>query len=522
MACAQVLVVEDENVVAKAIQTELREMGYSVPAIAATGEEAIKKAVELRPDVVLMDIVLKGRMDGIEAAQQLRSQLDVPVVYLTAYGDAKTLARAKPTEPFGYLLKPYEEKELHTTIELALYKHGVERKLKELNQRLGATLRSIDNAVIATDSRDFIRLMNPVAEELTGWKQADAQDKDLTEVCMISSDASRNLLLSLGSQAMRERRSIPFADDTMIVSRSGRIIPIEGSIAPLHDEDENFTGQVVIFRDISERKLAEKLQRESQEYLRQSQKLEAVSRLAGGIAHDFNNLLTAILGNASLMVAGMPKSDPYLPLAAQVETAALRAAQVVKQLLAFSGRANLRFQVLQLNQLVGETLEAFRRSCDARIVFDCQFAPDLWPIRGDPSQLSGMFRNLCLNAQEAMPEGGHLSFTTSNATIQEDHLRAEWQAQPGDFVRLSVCDTGHGMGPEIRPRIYDPFFTTKEPGKATGLGLALVHGIVQEHGGWIECFTEVGRGTRFDVYLPRDWPQTEPTAVVSAVADAAR
>src|SRR5262249_8532193 len=153
------------------IQSELRSMGYRVPAIASTGEEAISKALETQPDVILMDIVLKGEMDGIEAAEQVRSRLDIPVIFLTAYGDSATLGRAKAIEPYGYLLKPYEEKELHTTIEMALYKHRIERRLKEMNQWLDATLRGITEGVIATDGRHSIRFMNAAAEKLMECKQ---------------------------------------------------------------------------------------------------------------------------------------------------------------------------------------------------------------------------------------------------------------------------------------------------------------------------------------------------------------
>ena len=516
MGFAQVLVVEDENIVARSIQAELRGMGYSVPALAATGEEAIRKAVENQPDVVLMDIVLKGPMDGIEAARVLRTRLDIPVVYLTAYGDEETLARAKATEPYGYLLKPFEEKELGTTIELTLYKHRIEKRLRETNQWLSATLRSIDNAVIATDGRNRLRLLNPVAEALTGWTCEEAVGKDLIEVCQIIGPDKRDVLLSLGTQALLEHRGLQFPDEARIRSRTGRAFPVEGCVAPLHDDEEQFTGLVVVFRDVTDRKWAEGLQRQSEEHLRHSQKMEAVSRLAGGVAHDFNNLLTAILGNASLLLECLPASDPNRQFANQIESAAVKAAEEVKRLLAFSGRAQVRCELVDLNQLAREALEEFQRNYDSRIVFAVEAAPDLWPVRGDRPQLAEMLRNLCRNAQEAMPTGGRLILGTDNVIVEEEHLRAEWQAQPGEFIRLRVSDTGRGIDPEVRLRMFEPFFTTKEAGRSAGLGLALVHGIVQEHGGWIECRTDLGRGTCFDIYLPRYWQQgaaEEPAAV---------
>ena len=174
MAAAQVLVVEDEQIVARAIQAELRSMGYRVPALASSGEEALRQVEETHPDIVLMDIVLKGQMDGIEAAQQVRQRFDVPVVYLTAYGDDDILERAQRSAAFGYLLKPYDERELHTTISTALYKHRLERHIREVNQWLGTVLRGIDEAVLATDGRQYVRFLNPIAEVLTGWSQESA------------------------------------------------------------------------------------------------------------------------------------------------------------------------------------------------------------------------------------------------------------------------------------------------------------------------------------------------------------
>ncbi|HEV3205017.1 MAG TPA: response regulator, partial [Gemmataceae bacterium] len=185
MANAQILVVEDEPIVAKNIQMELKGMGYTVPAIASSGEDALQKVAETHPDLVLMDIVLKGDMDGVETAERLRESYDVPVIYLTAYADDQTLQRAKKTQPFGYLLKPYEEKELETTIETALYKHQSERGLKEIQQWFASTLRCIRDAVIATDARGCVRIFNHSAVQLTGWSQEEALGKDLLNVFII-------------------------------------------------------------------------------------------------------------------------------------------------------------------------------------------------------------------------------------------------------------------------------------------------------------------------------------------------
>ncbi|MBW1675580.1 MAG: response regulator [Deltaproteobacteria bacterium] len=258
MANAQVLVVEDEGVIAKDIENTLKNLGYAVPAIAFSGEEAIKKAAETHPDLVLMDIVLEGEMDGVEAAEQIRHHLDIPVVYLTAYANDKTLERAKVTEPYGYILKPFEERELHTAIEIALYKHEMERKLKESEQWLSTTLKSIGDAVIATDANGFVTFMNPVAEALTGWKQEDVAGKPLSEVFNIINEETGKQAEDPATRVLREGFVVGLANHTVLIAKDGMRRPIDDSGAPIRDDKGNIIGVVLVFRDITERRQAEK------------------------------------------------------------------------------------------------------------------------------------------------------------------------------------------------------------------------------------------------------------------------
>src|SRR5574341_1670289 len=191
MVKTQILVVEDEAIVAEAIRRKLQKLGYSVPSTASRGEEAIKKVEENNPDIVLMDIVLQGEMDGIEAAEQIRARFNIPIVYLTAYSDIKTLERAKVTEPFGYIIKPFKERELNINIEIALYKHRMERKLKESKEWFTTTLKSISDAVIATDSSGCVKFMNPVAQSMTGWALEEAYGKPLKDIFNIMTEKTR-------------------------------------------------------------------------------------------------------------------------------------------------------------------------------------------------------------------------------------------------------------------------------------------------------------------------------------------
>ncbi|MGL4550887.1 MAG: response regulator, partial [Gemmataceae bacterium] len=287
MTPATILVVEDERIIAKGIEKRLQAMGYAVAGLAATGEEAVGAAAELRPDLILMDISLGGGMDGVEAAGLIRRQCDLPVVYLTAFSDPATLQRAKVTEPFGYVLKPYEDKDLQTAIEIGLYKHRMDRRTRENEQWLAATLGSIGDGVIATDGEGRVRLMNALAERLTGWAQADAVGRDTREVFRIVHEKTRVPVADPVLEALRTGEAVALAPDTVLVGRGGAELPIDDSAAPIRDVHGRVVGAVLVFRDITERRRLE-------EHLRQALKMEAIGRLAGGIAHDFNNIMTII------------------------------------------------------------------------------------------------------------------------------------------------------------------------------------------------------------------------------------
>jgi diguanylate cyclase (GGDEF)-like protein/PAS domain S-box-containing protein len=255
MAKAQILVVEDESIVARDIQHRLRALGYHIPAVASSGEEALKTAEATRPDLVLMDIRLKGAMDGVATAEELRRQFNIPVVYLTAYADSDTLQRAKLTEPFGYILKPFEERELLTCIEVALYKHQMELNLKESEQWLVTTLRCIGDAVMATDAAGRVKFLNHVAEELTGWKQADAIGQGLTQVFNIFT--GEDVAHISVDRILLEAQSVDRPNEAILSAKSGTESPIEYRAASIRGETGHDIGVVLVFRDITERKQAE-------------------------------------------------------------------------------------------------------------------------------------------------------------------------------------------------------------------------------------------------------------------------
>ncbi len=252
-----ILIVEDEAIVAADLEGKLRRLGYEVADITAEGKEAVDLACRLRPSLVLMDIRLEGSIDGIEAAQAIRSRQDVPVIYLTAHSDAATLARAKLTGPFGYILKPFDERDLATQIELALFKHQADRELHEQREWLRVTLMSIGDAVIATDDLGRITFVNPVAELLTGWKAEEALGRPLPSVfCIVNEQTGRSLEEPV-TRVLREGRPVALANHAALVARDGRIVPIEDSAAPILDAAGQVIGAVLVFHDVTEKRRAE-------------------------------------------------------------------------------------------------------------------------------------------------------------------------------------------------------------------------------------------------------------------------
>ena len=246
--------------------------------------------------------------------------------------------------------------------------------------------------------------------------------------------------------------------------------------------------------------IAERKQLEAQ--FRQAQKMEAFGQLAGGVAHDFNNLLAVIMGFANLLRDTEELGAEAREQIEQVHLAGERAANLTRQLLTFSRKRDMQIRSLNLNDVIGDMAKMLVRLIGEDIKLDCKFSPNLPRVQADPSMMEQVLMNLVVNARDAMPKGGHLMISTDAVVIESSHTRGQSEARAGDFVCLSVRDTGCGMTPEVRARIFEPFFTTKGVGKGTGLGLATVFGIVKQHLGWIEVASEVGLGTSFKIFIP--------------------
>jgi two-component system cell cycle sensor histidine kinase/response regulator CckA len=471
-----VLIVEDENIVAKDIAARVARQGYTVAAVVGTGEEAVQLVETIRPDLILMDIMLKGAMDGIEATQKIRERFDMPVVYLTAYADEKTLQRAKVTEAFGYLLKPFEERELHITIEMALYKHQMERRLREREEWLETTLRSIGDAVISTDADGCIRFMNPKAEALTGWTHREAEGMLLGDV------------LTKGE------------GESVLLSKDGRQIAIEETQAPTVDATGARSGSVVVFRDVSERKRLE-------EQLRQSQKMESIGTLASGIAHDFNNILNNVLGFAYQLQKHADDQVRVQKYSQTIERSATRGAELCSQLLTFARAGRKERVATDLKGVIEEVVSLSAGTFPKSIRLHKAVEESVLPVLGDRAELYQILLNLTVNARDAVlartdSQGGSVIIEAMNVAV-EPEANPDLLGFQGEYcVALRVTDSGIGIPESIRDRIFDPFFTTKEKGQGTGLGLSVVYNIVRNHKGVLRVESEEGVGTTFAIYLP--------------------
>lgn len=297
-------------------------------------------------------------------------------------------------------------------------------------------------------------------------------------------------------------RQEKFVPEEVITDACGNVRWLQTIKRPIIALDGTVNQMLGVATDITARKQAEEALHRSEEYLRQSQKMEAVGKLAGGVAHDFNNLVTVINGHADLALRRVSPGEPLYCKLEAIKGAGERAAALTRQLLAFSRKQILQPKVLDLNHVIFETNKMLQRLIGEDIDLLIGLTPDLGKIKADPGQIEQVLMNVSVNARDAMPKGGKLTIETANIYIDEEYARRHVSVPPGRYVMLAVSDTGCGMDAQTRGHIFEPFFTTKEVGKGTGLGLSTVYGIVKQSGGNVWVYSEVGRGTTFKIYLP--------------------
>jgi two-component system cell cycle sensor histidine kinase/response regulator CckA len=366
-----------------------------------------------------------------------------------------------------------------------------EEEVRRSQQKLSIHFEHTPLAVVEWDMEFRVAAWNPSAERIFGYSREEAIGQHAS---FIVPSQFREHVAKVWQELVRQRAGVRSTNDN--ITKEGRTISCEWYNTPLVDESGQMLGAASLAQDVTERVALE-------ERLRQSQKMEAVGRLAGGVAHDFNNLLTVILGYSQILADGVPSGSRLSESTAQIKSAADRAAGITRQLLAFSRKAVLSPRVINLNDIMLNLDSLLRRLIGEDIEVMTVPSNDLGSVKADPGQIEQVIMNLALNARDAMPRGGKLTLETANVLLEESYARRHQPAEPGRYVMLAVSDTGHGMSPETQGRIFEPFYTTKEVGKGTGLGLSMVYGIVKQSGGYIWVYSEPDQGTTFKIYLPR-------------------
>jgi nitrogen-specific signal transduction histidine kinase len=436
-----------------------------------------------------MDIVLKGGIDGVETTRRLRARTQVPVIYLTGHYDSGLVQRVKETEPLGFLLKPYEEPELHAVVEMAMQRHRLERRVRATEQWLHGTLSALQDAVIATDVLQRIGFMNPIAERLTGWKNAEAAECDLERVLHILSGEVASAVGVTERRTMETGAPAALPMNSTLFNRNGTQTPVEGGCSPIVNEDGFYTGFVWVLRpNVNRPNWANAENRDSDE------------PLANETAREVGKCLGDILRGATSVLGRLPESDANRASLLNIRDAAQRTLNLVKPTHDSQPVGQPRLGRIDVHAIVSKVCATLPQLISSAIALEYRPGRDVWPIYSSVERLEEIVINLCLNATETMPRGGKLLVETDNVTVTEDDALFQIQARAGDYVRLRVCDNGQGLPATSRARF---FAGRPEQAATTPTRFGAVGEIVRDGRGWIECFSEPGTGTRIDVYLPR-------------------
>jgi len=375
------------------------------------------------------------------------------------------------------------------------------QKLKESEQKYRQLVENANSIILRMDTGGKIRFFNEFAQRFFGYSENEIVNKNIVGTIFHDNEATRDdfeeLVTSLRKeperQVVREKKNI---------LRHGDAAWIAWTYKPISYRDGRFREVLCIGNDITELKRAGDEKKKLEGQLQKAQKMEAIGTLAGGIAHDFNNILQAIFGYTQMILLGKERSDPEYDSLKAIEKSAHRASNLTKRLLIFSRKAESILKPVDLNQEVEQISKMLECTIPKMIQIELHPAKDLRIINADSGQIEQIIMNLGINARDAMPDGGKLIFETKNAHLDEQYCKAHIGSRQGQYVLLSVTDTGHGMDEALQDRIFEPFFTTKETGKGTGLGLAMVYGIVKSHGGYITCDSKPGQGTDFRIFFP--------------------
>ncbi len=492
----QVLMIEDNEDDALLLLTELRQGGFNVVAERVESGERLKAALASREwDVIVSDFSLPS-FSGLKALSIVKeSGVDTPFILVSGTIGEEVAVDAMKAGAHDYIMKgklgrlvPAIRREL-LDAEVRRGRKAAEEALRKNEEQFRLITENVEDLIAVLDLEGRRVYNSPSYAKILGDPVSLLGTDSFGEIHPDDREGVKRVFDETVRSGIGQRSEYRF------LKNDGGIRYIESQGSVIRDSAGKITNVLVVSRDITEKKKLE------QQFLR-AQRMESIGTLAGGIAHDLNNVLAPIMLSMQILRRKY-KEEPDFKLLETIEAAAQRGVGMVKQVLTFArGGVEGQHVSLQVNYLINEIEKIIKETFPRSIRIAIHLPKGLWPVLGDATQLHQVLMNLCVNARDAMPNGGTLTLEMENSRIDEQYARMHTEARAGNYVMLSVSDTGSGIPPEIKDKIFEPFFTTKEIGKGTGLGLSTVQGIIRQHGGFIKVYSETGRGTKFQIYLP--------------------
>ena len=482
----RVMVVDDEAVITTQLEDRLQFMKYDVVGTASSAEESVHMARELCPDLILMDIVMKGKLDGIDAAVKIKEDLDIPIIFLTAYADDRYIRRAMQAEPFGYIVKPFREEEIRANIEIALYRKKLDRKQKQGEERMRRLFLAIEHCpymVLIMDVEGNVEYVNSAFVQRTNYTLKEVTGKD---VSLLKSDET---LPGIYKEVWDKIISGDEWRGELCIRKKDGTSCLKYTVAmPVEDINGNPLFSVLVLEKVAERE-------KRREGFLQLEKMNSVRTIVAGIAHEFNNILAVVHGSAEMLEDGFENEKELKKRLHNIKQASDHGAGIVRDMItiAKSDKDTSEYIFFDLRQLIVQAIDSampgwknIAHFSEMKYKIDRNDMKRIPGVLCDPTELREVFINIINNALDAMPDGGCISFST-------------WSNENTVFVKIS--DTGIGMSKEVNNQMFDPFFTTRRP-ERTGLGMGVAYSIMKRHSGKMEVESEEGKGTTLTLSLP--------------------
>jgi PAS domain S-box-containing protein len=502
MARETILIVEDDWILSEHLQNVLTGMGYNVMEPVMSGEEAILSVAARQPDLILMDIELSGEINGITASRHIGAISDIPVIFLSSHSEDVTVQEAKTASPYGYLVKPVFDRELAVAIEMVLYRHKLDQRLRESEERFRNLFQNVTSVAVQGYGVDGSTLYwNQASENLYGYTAQEAIGRNLLDLIIppeMRADVERAI-----QQMANTGQGIP-ASELSFMRKDGSRVAVFSShtvLQSLGHAPELFCLNV----DLTERKQVEKEKAELEAQNRQLQKAESLGRMAGAIAHHFNNMLAVSIGNLELAIMDLPPGSDVLKNLTQAMKASHKAAEVSSLMLTYLGQTPGKHEPLDLSDICHLGMSMLRAVIPNKVIVETELPSPGPTIRANANQMHQVLTNLITNVWESIGDNGGtirlIIKTVSSADITASHcFPIDYQPQSIPYACMEVTDTGCGISDKDIEKIFDPFFTTKFTGR--GMGLPVVLGIVRAHNGAVSVESKPGRGSVFRIFLP--------------------